>query len=280
MTTHIGLGLPVVDPASLVDWGRRAEAAGFATVAMLDRWVWDNAEPLIALAALAAATDTIGLQTEVLLAPLRDPVLLAKQAATLDRISGGRLTLGLGVGGRTDDFAAANVPMRERGRRMDAALPTLRRVWRGEGTIGPAPHRPGGPEVLIGAAAPTALRRAAIHGDGVIASEGPRETEALFARALADWAAEGRSGAPRLAAQVDVVLGPDDVVADARERMSKYYAYLPYDATKRLHAGEAAIVSAIDTYTSLGAGEITLFCWSVDPDQVQRLAAVVAPSPA
>ena len=123
-------------------------------------------------------------------------------------------------------------------------------------------------------------RRAAIHGDGVIASEGPRETEALFARALADWAAEGRSGAPRLAAQVDVVLGPDDVVADARERMSKYYAYLPYDATKRLHAGEAAIVSAIDTYTSLGAGEITLFCWSVDPDQIERLAAVVAPSPA
>ncbi|HEY6758936.1 MAG TPA: LLM class flavin-dependent oxidoreductase, partial [Baekduia sp.] len=74
---HIGLGLPTVDPATLVDWGRRAEAAGFATIAMLDRWVWDNAEPLVALAALAVATDTIGLQTEVLLAPLRDPVLLA-----------------------------------------------------------------------------------------------------------------------------------------------------------------------------------------------------------
>ncbi|WCB94829.1 F420-dependent glucose-6-phosphate dehydrogenase [Baekduia alba] len=278
--THIGLGLPIVDPATLIDWGRRAEAAGFATVAMLDRWVWDNAEPLVALAALAAATERIGLQTEVLLAPLRDPVLLAKQAATLDRISRGRLTLGLGVGGRTDDFAAANVPMRERGRRMDAALPTMRRIWRGEGTIGPAPHRPCGPEVLIGAGAPVALRRAAVHGDGVIASDGLKETEALFARARADWAAEGRAGVPRLCAQLDVVLGPEDVVADARGRMSKFYAYLPCDATTRLHAGEAAIAGAIDAYTKLGAGEITLFCWAVDPDQIERLAAVVAPSPA
>lgn len=276
--THIGLGLPIVDPAALLDWGRRAEAAGFATVALLDRWVWDNAEPLVALAALAAATERIGLQTEVLLAPLRDPVLLAKQAATLDRISEGRLTLGLGVGGRTDDFAAAGIPMRERGRRMDAALPTMRRVWRGEGAIGPAPHRPCGPEVLIGAAAPAALRRAAVHGDGVIASDGPRETEQLFARACSDWAAEGRAGAPRLCAQLDVVLGPGAVVADARTRMSKYYAYLPYDTTKRLHVGEAAIAGAIDTYTNLGAGEITLFCWAVDPGQIERLAAVVAPS--
>ncbi|HEY6760234.1 MAG TPA: LLM class flavin-dependent oxidoreductase, partial [Baekduia sp.] len=206
--------------------------------------------------------------------------LLAKQAATLDRLSGGRLTLGLGVGGRTDDFAAANVPMRERGRRMDAALPALRRVWRGEGMIGPAPHRPCGPQVLIGAAAPTALRRAAVHGDGVIASDGPRETEQLFARALADWKAEGRAGAPRLVAQLDVVVGPDDVVADARARMGKYYTYLPYDATKRLHAGEEAVARAIDTYVQLGAGEVTLFCWAVDPDQIERLAAVVAPSAA
>jgi alkanesulfonate monooxygenase SsuD/methylene tetrahydromethanopterin reductase-like flavin-dependent oxidoreductase (luciferase family) len=277
--TQIGLGLPIVDPYNLLEWGRRAEAAGFATLAMLDRWVWDNAEPLVALGALAACTERIGLQTEVLLAPLRDPVLLAKQAATLDRLSRGRLTLGLGIGGRTDDFAAAGVPMRERGKRMDAALPTMRRVWRGEGTIGPAPHRPGGPQVLIGAAAPVALRRAAGHGDGVIAADEPAATEALFARARADWAAEGRSGAPRLCAQLDVVVGDGDVVADARARMTEYYAYLPYDKTQRLLVGEDAIAGAIDTYSSLGADEITLFCWAVDEAQVQRLAAV-APSAA
>jgi alkanesulfonate monooxygenase SsuD/methylene tetrahydromethanopterin reductase-like flavin-dependent oxidoreductase (luciferase family) len=276
--TQIGLGLPIVDPADLLDWGRRAERAGFATLAMLDRWVYDNAEPLVALAALAAATETIRLQTEVLLAPLRDPVLLAKQAATLDRISRGRLTLGLGVGGRTDDFAAAGVPLRERGKRMDAALPAMRRVWAGEGCIGPKPHRCCGPEVLIGAAAPVALRRAAVHGDGVIASDGPRETEQLFERARADWAAEGRQGEPRLCAQVDVVVGDDEVVEDAQRRMGKYYDYLPYDPLKRLHVGDAAVASAIETYSSLGASEITLFCWSVDPEQVDRLAAV-APSP-
>jgi hypothetical protein len=118
-----------------------------------------------------------------------------------------------------------------------------------------------------------------VHGDGVIASDGPRETEALFARARADWAAEGRAGAPRLVAQLDVVLGDDPVVEDARARMSNYYAYLPYDATKRLHIGEQAIAAAIAAYAELGAGEVTLFCWATDLTQVERLAAVVAPSP-
>lgn len=101
----IGLGLPVDDPDVLLDWARRADAGPFSTLGLLDRLAWPNPEPLVTLAVLAGATHRIRLQTEVLLAPLRGTALLGSQAATLDRLSGGRFTLGLGIGGRAARLA-------------------------------------------------------------------------------------------------------------------------------------------------------------------------------
>src|SRR4051794_40673279 len=110
----IGIGLPNTVPGTqggdLRDWAIRAEAAGFSTLGTIDRIVYANHESLIALSYAAAVTDRIGLLTSVLLGPLRsNNALLAKQAASLDILSGGRLTLGLAVGGREDDYDVSGV---------------------------------------------------------------------------------------------------------------------------------------------------------------------------
>src|SRR5437763_14097180 len=110
----------------------------------------------------------------VLLSPLRNAALLAKQAASLDALSGGRLTLGLGVGGREDDFIAAGVPFNRRGKIFEEQLTTMKRIWSGQpfsddvGPIGPAPARPGGPELLIGGYLPVANSRVWRCGEGYI----------------------------------------------------------------------------------------------------------------
>jgi hypothetical protein len=152
----IGIGLPNVIPGTggrrLLGWAQRAEELGFDSLGVIDRVVYDSYEPLLALAMAAAVTERIELVTNVVIAPLRNTVMLAKQAASLDRASGGRLTLGLGLGGRDDDFLACGLPTRERGRRLDAQLDELRRIWQ-DTDIGPAPARPGGPRVLLGGGA-------------------------------------------------------------------------------------------------------------------------------
>ena len=107
----IGIGLPNairgVEGTAILDWARRAEAAGFSSLGTLDRFVYGNCEALVTLAAAAAVTERVRLVTDILIAPLRGTAMLAKQAATVDRLSGGRLVLGLAVGGREDDFVAA-----------------------------------------------------------------------------------------------------------------------------------------------------------------------------
>ena len=110
---EIGIGLPTtlpVDGPAVIDWARRAEDRGFSALATIDRFVYPNYDSLTALAAAAGATSRIGLFTDILLAPAYPPVWLAKATGSLQALSGGRLTLGLGVGGRPDDFAAVDRP--------------------------------------------------------------------------------------------------------------------------------------------------------------------------
>src|SRR5215203_1314493 len=179
---QVGIGLPTtiagVEGRTVIEWARRAEAAQFSTLGTIDRLVYGNYEPFTALAAAAAVTERIRLTTAVLLAPLRsNSALLAKEAASLDRLSNGRLVLGLGIGGREDDFEASGIDFRRRGRQFDAQLEDMRRIWSGEsrgfaGAIGPRSVQEGGPQILIGGTAEASMRRVATYGAGWIAGGG------------------------------------------------------------------------------------------------------------
>ena len=280
---NIGLGLPTTDPPALLDWARRADAAPFTTLGLLDRLVYDNPEPLVTLAVIAGATTRIRLQTEVLLAPLREPALLAKQAATLDRLSGGRLVLGLGVGGRLDDHLASGTDIRTRGRRLDEQLALMRRLWSGQpyddqvGPIGPAPARPGGPEILFGGFQPAALERVARWGGGFLAAAAPSWAAGLIDAVRTGWRNHGREGAPRIVAQVNTALGAPAVIDDARSAIARYYQFS--DRADSMVEGmlttPGQIRAAIAQFEDLGVDEVMLYCHGRDPGQVDRLAEVV-----
>ncbi|MCM6777201.1 LLM class flavin-dependent oxidoreductase [Nocardia sp. CDC159] len=283
---RIGLGLPIAEPTLLSEWARRADAGPFATLGLLDRLVYDNPEPLVALAVLAGVTERVQLQTEVLLAPLREPALLAKQAATLDRMSGGRLVLGLGVGGRADDHEAARTELRTRGRRLDEQIALMRRLWAGEpysdscGPIGPAPHgghaQPG-PELLFGGFQPAALDRVGRWGGGFLCAAAPDWADDLIETARQSWERHDRPGQPRIVAQVNVALGPDALVEQARGAMRAYYGFsgrADHMVDGMLTTG-AQIRTAIAQFEGLDADELMLYCYGTDPDQVDRIADIL-----
>ena len=272
---HVGIGLPINDPEALPGWARRADAGPFHSIGLLDRLVYANPEPLITLAALAAVTSRIRLQTEVLLAPLHKPALLAKQCATLDRISGGRFTLGIGVGTRPDDYEVADVDFHRRGRVLDEQLPVLRRIWAGESDIGPKPI---GPEVLFGGFAQPVIDRAARWGDGFLgAALPPKYLDHLFRKVEQAWAAEGRAGHPRLVAQTNVAIGPPAVIDEARGQLRAYYGEAEYTehAVEGMLTTPARIRGALAAFADIGADEVMLYCWSPDADQLDRIADVI-----
>ncbi|KWV30849.1 luciferase [Micromonospora rifamycinica] len=268
---QLGLGLPIGTPRVLTDWARRAESSGFDTLALLDRLAYHNPEPLVALSVLAGATSRIRLQTEVLLGPLRATALLAKQVATLDVMSGGRFTLGIGIGGREDDHAAAGTPVTARGRHLETQLTELRRIWHGKPyqntTIGPRPGIPGGPPILIGAFAPVALRRVARHGDGFLCAAPLACADRLVRTVQDEWTAVGRSGRPRLVCQVNVALG--SAAAPARAAIAAYYGRDDWGVPI---ADPKELLDTVAAYRAFGADELVLYCYADDPAQVDALA--------
>ena len=284
----IGIGLPATIPGTegkhILDWAKKADSGPFSTLGILDRLVFPNYEALITLAAVAGVTQRVRLMTTVLLAPLRNTALLAKQAASLDALSGGRLTLGLGIGGREDDYLAASVSFKTRGKRFEEQLATMHHIWSGQplsdhiGPIGPTPVRAGGPEILIGGYSPAAIQRVGHWGDGFIAGgRDPKGTQQFFNLTEESWNAAGRPGKPRLVGCFYYALGPD-----ARERagtyLRRYYALLgPMVETmiNNLPITIEAIKERIQAYADIGADEVILWPCTPDLEQLDQLAELV-----
>lgn len=281
----LGLAVPFVNTASLLAWARRADAGPYGRIGLPDRIVYDNPETMVMLAAMTAVTERIRVQSEVLLGPLRDPVLLAKQSATLDVLSGGRFTLGLGVGAREDDFQVVGADYASRGRRMDKQLATMRSVWAGEpaapglGPVGPVPLSAGGPEILFGGFVPRALARVARWGSGYVCPVPPGHAQGLFELVRRQWKDAGRLGEPLLVGQVNIALGPEPTVERARAALLRYYAFAPELAAQSVQAmatTPAEIREVVAAYRELGAHEVMLGCWSEDIEQVDRMADLLA----
>jgi len=274
----IGIGLPSTIPGvggeQTLEWARRAEARGFSTLGTIDRIVYGCQEPLIALAVAAGATERIELMTAILLAPTRpNGAVLAKQAATLDLLSGGRLVLGVAVGRREDDFAAAGADFRARGRVLDEMLEVWDSVWGGN-EIGP----PGRPSVLLGGWADAAFTRAARHADGWTAGgAGPEAFGQAREAVRAAWKDAGRDGEPRTMALLYFALG-DDPEGAARASLGDYYSFLGEYAEQIVQGtlkDPDALRSTLAAYEDAGADEVICFPASADPAQVDLLAAAV-----
>ncbi|MFD0373567.1 LLM class flavin-dependent oxidoreductase [Streptomyces sp. NPDC059071] len=278
----IGVGLPATVPGAegerITDWARRAEAHGFSTLGVLDRLVYDNYDPLVALTAAAAVTRRIGLATTVLTAPYRNNTpLLAKQVASLDRVSGGRLTLGLAAGNRDDDFTTSGVDPAVRGKLLDAMLAELRDTWRadGPGAVGPAPQ--GELPLILGGTSAAAFRRTAQYGRGWIAGgSSPSGYRANAESVEAAWQRHGRSGRPHLMTLLYFSLGPRAEWLAQRYLMD-YYAFsgraesivtMALTEPSRLRA-------AVTAYQDAGCDEIVFMPCDAGPDQLDRLADAV-----
>lgn len=265
---EIGVGLPNTVPgaggALLTEWARRADAGPFASLAALDRLVYDSIDPLAALAAAAALTHRIRLATMIAIGPLRSPAVLAKEAESLDRISGGRFTLGLGIGARRDDYDEAGADHRTRGAVLSEQLAYLR-----------TRKSPG--ELLVGGGSGPAFARMARYADGYAHGGGPpRAFESAATRARAAWHDLGRPGRPRLWGQGYFALGNPVAGADY---LRDYYAFTgPFAETiaaANLTSGRA-IKDFARGYEAAGCDMLVLFPTVSDVDEIDRLAEVLA----
>jgi alkanesulfonate monooxygenase SsuD/methylene tetrahydromethanopterin reductase-like flavin-dependent oxidoreductase (luciferase family) len=274
---NVGIGLPTTTPGAdaelLAGWAARADAGPFSSLAVLDRLVYDSFEPFAALAAAAAITERVRLATMIAIGPLRGTAELLKQAATLQVLARGRLTLGLAVGAREDDYAAAGVPTAGRGRRLSEQLVALRGSWETSPVVPSAPA----PELLVGGGSGQAFLRAARYADGYAHGGGPpRAFARAAAAARAAWSELGRPGAPRLWGQGYFCLGD---AARGAEYLRDYYAFTgPFAETiaAALLDTPGAVRDFVRGYAEEGCDELVLLPAVSDPAELDRLAEVVA----
>jgi probable F420-dependent oxidoreductase len=276
---------PLTKPQNVVDFARKCEAMGCHSMWTIDRIAYDNLEPLTLLAAAAGATQKIRLGTSVLLGNLRHPSHLAKIVATLDFISNGRITLGLGFGSRESDYKAVEIPFEHRGSRAVEQVQLMERLWTEDSvthkgkfftvenlSIGPRPVQKPHPPIWTGGSAETALKRAGAWADGFICgSSAIPDFPATWEKVSGYAKAAGRNPDKITKAGLTFMAINDDqakAVKTVEDYIMRYYGRLRADvANTSLVGSPAAVAERIEAFLSRGLD--TLIIGVADPDPRQ-----------
>ncbi len=282
---------PDLDAAVLRRWARTIDEGPFSSLCWGERIAFDNPDSLTLLGALAAWTERVELITTVIVPQLHDPVMCAKALATGDLLCGGRLTVGIGIGGRDEDYRAVGAdPKSQTMRGMAERVETMRRVWAGEKLtesvlpVGPAPVQPGGPRLLVGTIGPKTLRSAAGWADGLagitLDLDVGKQNE-LFDIARRSWADAGRPP-PHLATSFWFALGAADSAREqVRAHLRRYMNWIPADyvdaiaPTTGWSGGDDQLAATLRAFEAVGTDEVHLIPTSSDLDQLRRVADVV-----
>ncbi|MFD5573907.1 LLM class flavin-dependent oxidoreductase [Streptomyces cadmiisoli] len=281
----IGVGLPNqtrdIAPRLIPQWARSAEEAGFSTLASVGRLAFPGVMDTVSLAVAAGVTSRIGLISTILIAPVWPPVLLAKELAGIDGVSGGRLTLGVGLGGSPDDFVVEGIGRQGAGDRLDHDLEIYRRVWRGDpvgGGVNPAV--PAGTReipVLFGGAVTATFRRVALSGDGYIGASMPAMmVEPMFTRVKSAWRDAGRPGSPRLVALAYYAITDPE---KGRSNILDFSSAAGQDQAQALAAGvrpgRDAVRAAVREFEDIGTDELIFIPALDNLEELTQLAECV-----
>ena len=288
-----GICLPYMerdyDRAKILAWCRGVDAGPFHSLSCGERITGYTFEMRTLMAAAAAVTERVRIVPSLYVLPMHNAVWAAKEIATLDVLSGGRVTLVVGVGGRENDFRAVGASLEKRHQRMDEQVAEMRRIWAGEppfegaDPVGPQPLQAGGPPILIGAMGPKSMARGAQWAQGVyaFAMQGePSELRANFDMADRAWEQAGRADRPHRVGGMWFSLADN-----APRRLKEYvYGYLRIAgeqvanklASRMTRSSPDAIRRAIDGAREAGAEELVFVPATADLSEVERLSELLS----
>lgn len=296
----ITMGLPTLFPhgrETELAWYRKIDEGPWDGLVTYERVLYKDSWSVVPqLAAAAAMTERVRLWTDIVTLPMRNAVQFAKDLATIDVLSGGRLTAGVGIGAWDEDYIAVGSALDRKRQRMDEAVATMRRVWaqeppvEGHHPVGPAPVQVAGIPLVAGVVGPKALARAAKWAAGVSdpAHSLHFEPEALAtqrARVIAAWQAAGRTERPHFSAPVWFALGsePEDQL---REHVQDFWeqdldltgaaaSYLTAATAGTLNCGATGLLAAVNGARTAGLDELRLVPTTADPDEIDRARDVL-----
>jgi alkanesulfonate monooxygenase SsuD/methylene tetrahydromethanopterin reductase-like flavin-dependent oxidoreductase (luciferase family) len=287
----VGVWMPNAMPFGLersffLDWVRLADQAGFDTLSTLDRPNYDMWDPLVSLAAAATVTDRIRLATTTLPLPNRNEVLVAKQAAVIDRVSEGRLSLGVSLGSRPDDYQVFGATLAHRVTRFRRQLATIRQVWaqarqsdREHGVLGPPPVQDPGPPIWMGALTERARQRAVELADGFIFGGAARlSTIGPAIQSMRLQVAEHGKTRFSFNAVAYIAIGGEREFAEAVAHHQRYYPVLPVPAEQAIHHGPIGkIKNVVAEYAACGLDLLVLMPEVRSLRQLELLSEHVLP---